>query len=61
VIGSLVPNLIPHIVDLLLLLSRIEVEIKFSSKLFPNFDIDRSDFSSVKKGMRDVQIILMFF
>jgi len=60
VIRSLVPNLIPHIVDLLLL-SRIEVEIKFSSKLFPNFDIDRSDFSSVKKGMRDVQIILMFF
>ena len=61
VIDSLVLNLIPHIVSDFLLFNRIEVEKKFSSNLFPSFEIYNSNFSRVKRGMRDVLTFLMFF
>jgi len=54
-------NLIPHIVSDFLLFNRIEVEKKFSSNLFPSFEIYNSNFSRVKRGMRDVLTFLMFF
>jgi hypothetical protein len=54
-------NLIPYIVSDFLLFNRIEVEKKFSSKLFPSFAIYSSNFPRVKRGMRDVLTCLMFF